>query len=327
MDGGQLNAYGGRVELGGLANPGTVTLLNDGNNLSSSFPNDVAKADVSLGNRAGVFVQAASGGSIAVNAQDLEVLGGSILSAGIGQDLGSVDTVGGDITLNATGEIKVVGANSTIYNFVRPRGQGKGGNLIIKTRELLVQNGGEVSTITRGPGKGGNLTVTAESVKVSNGDLLAQTRENATGAAGDLTIETGSLRVQDGGRISASTYGAGQGGNLTVTAGSVEVSNGNLFAQANENTTGAAGDLTINTGTLLVKDGAQVSASTSGSGKGGNLTVTARSVEVSNRGDLLAQTRENATGAAGNLTIETGSLRVQGDGSVLALMVRVKREI
>ncbi|MBW4666943.1 MAG: filamentous hemagglutinin N-terminal domain-containing protein [Cyanomargarita calcarea GSE-NOS-MK-12-04C] len=321
MDGGQLNAYGGRVELGGLANPGTVTLLNDGNNLSSSFPIDVARANVSLDNGARVSVQAAGGGSIAVNAQDLEVLGGSILSAGIGQDLGSVDTVGGDITLNATGEIKVVGQNSRIYNYVRPRGQGKGGNLIIKTRELLVQNGGEVSTITRGPGKGGNLTVTAESVKVSNGDLLAQTRENATGAAGDLTINTGNtgtLRVQDGGRISASTYGAGQGGNLTVTAGSVEVSNGNLFAQANENTTGAAGDLTINTGTLLVKDGAQVSASTSGSGKGGNLTVTARSVEVSNRGDLLAQTRENATGAAGNLTIETGSLRVQDGGRISA---------
>jgi filamentous hemagglutinin family protein len=319
MDGGQLNAYGGRVELGGLANPGTVALLNDDNNLSSSFPNDdVAKANVSLSNDAGVFVQAAGGGSIAVNARDLEVSGGSTLSAGIGQGLGSVDTVGGDIRLNATGEIKVVGQNSTIYNYVRPRGQGKGGNLIIKTRELLVQDGGQVSTITRGPGKGGNLTVTARSVKVSNGDLLAQTRENATGAAGDLTIETGSLRVQDGGRISASTYGAGQAGNLTVTAGSVEVSNGNLFAQANENTTGAAGDLTINTGTLLVKDGAQVSASTSGSGKGGNLTVTARSVEVSNRGDLLAQTRENATGAAGNLTIETGSLRVQDGGRISA---------
>jgi large exoprotein involved in heme utilization and adhesion len=41
MDGGGLNAFGGRVELGGLRSAGTVGLNGDGNNLSLSFPNSV----------------------------------------------------------------------------------------------------------------------------------------------------------------------------------------------------------------------------------------------------------------------------------------------
>jgi large exoprotein involved in heme utilization and adhesion len=88
MDGGQLNAYSGRVELGGLAELGSVLLGVDADNLSLTFPSNVALADISLTNQAGVYVTGAGGGNIAVNARNLEILGGSILS--------------GDITLNAT---------------------------------------------------------------------------------------------------------------------------------------------------------------------------------------------------------------------------------
>jgi hypothetical protein len=85
LDGGRLNASGGRVELGGLAEPGTVALGVDGDNLSLIFPENVARASVSLTNQAGVFVNGAGGGNIAITARNLEILGESILSAGIGQ--------------------------------------------------------------------------------------------------------------------------------------------------------------------------------------------------------------------------------------------------
>jgi large exoprotein involved in heme utilization and adhesion len=49
MNGGGLYAFGGRVELGGLAGAGTIGLNGDGNNLSLSFPNSVERSDVSLG--------------------------------------------------------------------------------------------------------------------------------------------------------------------------------------------------------------------------------------------------------------------------------------
>ncbi|GAA6615086.1 hypothetical protein [Scytonema sp. NUACC26] len=118
MDGG-LNAFGGRVELGGLAEVGSINLVLDGDRLSLKFPENVARADVSLSDRAFVFVEGAGGGEIAVNARNLEVSGGSIFSAGIGAGLGTPETVAGDIILNATGDIKVTGSGSGILNLVR----------------------------------------------------------------------------------------------------------------------------------------------------------------------------------------------------------------
>jgi filamentous hemagglutinin family protein len=76
LDGGVLTAPGGRVELGGLATTGTVGLNMDENNFRLSFPDGVARANVSLTNQAFVDVTAdEGGGSIAVNARNLDILG------------------------------------------------------------------------------------------------------------------------------------------------------------------------------------------------------------------------------------------------------------
>jgi filamentous hemagglutinin family protein len=70
--GGEINAFGGRVELGGLGSEGSVGINIDGNKLSLVFPNNVRKANVSLSNGARVDVSAGNGGSIAINAQRLD---------------------------------------------------------------------------------------------------------------------------------------------------------------------------------------------------------------------------------------------------------------
>ncbi|MEH2369422.1 filamentous hemagglutinin N-terminal domain-containing protein [Nostoc sp.] len=94
MDGGQLNALGGRVELGGLAEPGNINLIFNSDNLSLKFPLDVTLASVSLTNEAGVFVSGAGGGDIAINARNIEILGGSRLEAGGGIKLGGSADIG-----------------------------------------------------------------------------------------------------------------------------------------------------------------------------------------------------------------------------------------
>jgi filamentous hemagglutinin family protein len=82
LEGGRLFALGGRAELGAVAGVGTVGLNVDGNNLSLSFPNDVARTDVSLTDGATVSVIADGGGSIAINARNLDVSRRSGLFAG-----------------------------------------------------------------------------------------------------------------------------------------------------------------------------------------------------------------------------------------------------
>ncbi|OUL33453.1 filamentous hemagglutinin, partial [Nostoc sp. T09] len=140
MDGGQLNAFGGHIELGGLAEAGNVNLLWNGDNLSLGFPENVTRADVSLTNQARVSVTGAGGGNIAVNARNLEILEESVLSAGIAQGLGTPETVAGNITLNAIGEM-VIGSGSEIGNVVYWGAKGNGGNISIDSGNFLLQEG------------------------------------------------------------------------------------------------------------------------------------------------------------------------------------------
>ncbi|MBW4456809.1 MAG: filamentous hemagglutinin N-terminal domain-containing protein [Nostoc indistinguendum CM1-VF10] len=338
MDGGGLYAFGGRVDLGGLKGAGTIELNSYGNNLSLSFPNSIEKSNVYLSNNAFVSVAASNGGAIAVNTRNLEITGESGLFAGIETGLGSENSKAGNVEINATGLINI---NNTSYiaNQVLLGARGEAGNININANTLLVKDGAQVNASTYGEGKGGNLTVDAQDVQIIGinannrfrSGLVADVQPNSTGNAGDLTIKTNTLLVKDGAGVSASTLGEGKGGNLTVDAQDVQIigtstdrnlSSG-LFANTERNSTGNAGDLTIKTNTLLVKDGAGVSASTLGEGKGGNLTVDAQNVQIigtsvdsQSSSGLFASTRSYSTGNAGDLTIKTNTLLVQDGAQV-----------
>lgn len=163
-----------------------------------------------------------------------------------------------------------------------------------------------------------------------------QLSQQATMAAsgnggGDIQVQGRHVTLKDGSRMFANTQAAGLGGTLAVTASeSVEISGSvanrpsGLFVRVNPAATGTGGNLNIETKRLLVQDGAEVSTSTSGSGKAGNLTVQAtESVLVRGTDDLKfgsslrATVQPGATGDGGNLTIETRRLVVRDGAYVL----------
>ena len=330
LNGAYLEALGGRVELGGVAGTGTVGLSIDGNDLRLSFPNGVALSDVFLTNDAIVDVTAGGGGSIVINAQNLNMEGESALLAGIAPGLGSTDSRAGDIEIKATGIINLTDG-SLIDNSVLEGGVGKGGDINITTEQLLVSDGSQVSTSTSGSGDGGSLIINAsDSVQVigtsADGNYisaLGTLTTFGTGAAGNVEITTGQLLVSDGAEVGAKTFGSGKGGDLIINASdSVQVigtspdgqSRSALFASTYE--TGEAGKLEITTRQLLVSNGAVVSASTFASGTAGDLIVNASdsvqligtSADSKSRSGLFASTY--GTGKAGNLEITTGQLLI-----------------
>jgi hypothetical protein len=95
-----------------------------------------------------------------------------------------------------------------------------------------------------------------------------------------------------------------------------------LFTSNEQGSTGAGGELTIETGKLIVRDGGQISSGAFGEGAAGNLTVRAsESVEVIGKTAdgqfpslLTAQTR--SLGSVGNLTITTRQLLVRDGAEV-----------
>jgi large exoprotein involved in heme utilization and adhesion len=276
-----------------------------------------------------------TGGDLTITTGRLLVRDGSQLLT-ITLDTGA----GGTLSVTASDAIELIGTSADGQSisglFAPTEGEGDAGDLTIATARLLVRDGAQIATATRSTGEGGTLSVTAsDTVEVigtsadgrfSSG-LYARTQ--GEGDAGDLTITTERLLVSDGAQLSAATRSTGEGGTLSVTASdTVEVIGrsadgrfgSGLFAQTQGK--GDAGDLTIATGRLLVRDGALVIVNAFSTGKGGTLSVTTSdTVEVIGTSadgrfssGLYAQT--TGEGDAGNLTITTGRLVVRDGAQV-----------
>jgi filamentous hemagglutinin family protein len=348
------------VETGTVGNGGNITIdsgsfsLRDGATLTTSTDgkgnagNIVIKAgQISLLNASGIYASTdgeGNGGLVNVNANKLSIQDGSfILTDALSNSTGR----GGNITVNSTESIEIAGVsgdNDSSGLYAQTRGAGRAGDLQITTKRLTVRDGGTISGETNGSGKAGNLTIDAsELVEVLGGSpnnqfssgIGVEVRENASGDAGNLIINTKRLLVRDGAFIAADTRenSKGNGGQLLInatdsveligrtqdgehpTAISVDVINGG---------TGNAGSLTINTQRLVIQDGAQVTAKNYGSGQPGQILINAgESVEVIGGKDTLtlinAVAGSDATGKPGDIRINTKRLVLKDGGQIAAL--------
>ncbi|MGK7901478.1 MAG: filamentous hemagglutinin N-terminal domain-containing protein [Hormoscilla sp.] len=293
LDGGMIAAPGGRVDLGGLAALGTVGLNDDG---SLSFPDAVARGNVSFANAAFVDVRAGGGGTIAVNARDMEMLGGSRLWAGIGEDMGTAGSNAGDVKLNATESI-IVSESSNIQNRVFNTGSmGNSGDINVKAGSLLLSDGGFFSASTFGRGDAGNINV----------DVSGPV--NLTGVADDGETSRFASVVTEG--------AVGNGGEIKINAGSVSLSNGALLTtqvfgafEGLDAGQGNAGDITISTGSLSLNgESTLVTASTFGQGNAGNVIIEADGNVSLEGGNIFSNVETGAVGDSGNIEIRAGVL-------------------
>ena len=186
---------------------------------------------------------------------------------------------------------------------------GAGGDLTLSVRELELARGGSVSTRTDAAGAGGNLTVqgAGESLTVQEADrvlvvgvdaagrrasLRATTNPGSAGPGGWLMLGARVVELGNGGQISTLTQGTGDAGSLTIDASErLTVSggaNGASIISADSRVVGeitpipgGAGDLSVHTGSLELRAGGQISASTEGARNSGRIRITADSVVVS----------------------------------------------
>ncbi|MEB3216385.1 MAG: hypothetical protein VKN72_09140 [Nostocales cyanobacterium 94392] len=290
-----------------IAFENSVNLLFEGDNLRLGFPENVTRADVSLTNRAFVYVEADGGGDIAINARNLDILQGSKLSAGIGQGLGTRESVAGDITLNATEKITIANPASKVYNDVTPGAVGNSGDINIIGKSVEINDGGRISASTFGKGNAGSINITIGSLFVSNGAQI-QSFVFEEGNSGNIKINASEL--------------------IEVT-GTVDSNNSSLTkigSQVSRNATGRSGDLLLNTRRLTVKDGGQIQASTFSEvskAKSGTINVNAsESIEISGtNGDTIPSRLFTGTygGADGSdLNINTEKLSILNGGIVSA---------
>ncbi|MBN3938382.1 S-layer family protein [Nostoc sp. NMS9] len=324
MDGGRLNAFGGRVELGGLASAGTIELNGDGSKLSLSFPNILKRSDVSLFNSAEVNVRADNGGSIAINASNIGLAEESRIRAGISPGLASVNSKAGNIEINATETVNLKD-DSFIVNSVTPGSVGRGGSINVTSKTVFGTNRGRILTNTFGLGDAGSITINARDTVSFDGTdsgVASIVTPFAKGNSGSINITTGSLSVTNGAQILSSIYPSGRGntGNVNITARdtvSFDGTDSGAGSSLESGAVGKAGNVSITTGSLFVTNGAQLQSLTRGQGDAKGVTITARDTVVfdgigSNgaNSSAFSSVEFGAIGNGGNINIKTRALSV-----------------
>ncbi|MGE5655871.1 MAG: filamentous hemagglutinin N-terminal domain-containing protein [Actinomycetota bacterium] len=342
LEGGNLSAFGGRIEIGSVAGSGFVSLsaiaqgwqlgyegVKSFGNISVLPRNDGGREIASVVDASGFFFPPSPSGNA-------------------GSPLPNV--MGGSTPPGATPVPEPVLAKPD---------DGSGGEIQLRSHNLTVTNSG-ITSSTKGQNPnatvtGGNISAIATgAIEVSGtvesplypypipAGLLAQIEGFGTG--GNLNLTANQLIVQGGANISTDAMGSAQSGDLNITArdsitlrgtppGPTSAPTG-LLAQTQGK--GNGGNITVDTGRLTVENAAQVAASTAGPGNAGNILIRAsESVnlsggEISPEGGFassgifsqaILDKQQNGTfpeevGKGGNVSIETRQLNLRDRATI-----------
>jgi filamentous hemagglutinin family protein len=414
LTGGNLTANDGRIELGSVEANSFISLSEIDKGYFLGYSGVQSFGDISFSQGANIDTSGDGGGSIQIFGKNISVADNSLIySFTFGSNSGesifinasnfvevtdgsNIATLSegegkaGDVLVKATNSISILGtASDGSPSFIGSQVCvlsancesviGNGGNTALETRRLFIRDGAAINTVTFGAGNAGDILIKASDfieVVATSADgmdsssistqVQGETIENS-GNSGNLTIETTSLTVTDGGQISTVARLNGNGGNLNINAtdsvllteasplaiaSSFDTSRSGLFVSAEPDATGNVGSLNLTTGTLTVEKGARISADNFGSGlpnnstlnvgrliirdggevksgsfasgNGGTLTVNAKkSVDILGTGNIAGESipstlfsQAQASGNAGNLIVNTPTLNVSNGGEV-----------
>jgi filamentous hemagglutinin family protein len=207
--------------------------------------------------------------------------------------------------------------------------EGDAGQILIEAGSLNLGKGGFIFAKTSGTGSGGDITINAsKQVRLGEGvqdfEPIISVEASGAGKPGSILINTPSFTLSETAQITATATDTAtnlsEGGSITINANQMDLAGTvGIFAETEGVSPGgvltlktyesSSGEFNPNLDIQLAR-GSQVSASTSGSGRGGSLIVSApESITVSGAGELAVET--TGQGAAGNIRIATNALTIR----------------
>ncbi|MHC5770942.1 MAG: two-partner secretion domain-containing protein [Nostoc sp.] len=220
---------------------------------------------------------------------------------------------GGDVTVNAaditlSGVIPNVFTPSTVNAATFKNGNA--GQVIINSSRLRLENGGAVASSTTASGNAGSVTVNVSDSVVIDG----MGRGSATPSLIDSSAIVLAQRLQQQLRIPSTP--SGKSGDVTINTPSLSISNGGLVNVQN-NGSGNAGTLQINANRINLTNNGGITA-TSAVGQGGDININSKIVQLQN-GDISATAGTQRTnGNGGNIQINTDILAASENSRITA---------
>jgi filamentous hemagglutinin family protein len=318
---------------GGNARAIDINATNDliirGTQINPSFFSDgipsFASSQISSAKLGGI----GNGGDINVKARNVKILAGGEINANIGSPRNPATPFqgrAGNITIVATESIIVDGeaaqplSGAQIY----PKseitsdvieGNAQGGNILLKTGNLQVSNGGQITSDIVGRGNGGTVEIIAADNVLVSGIGKSEERESssfisasATGSFGDggnIKITASSLNIEKGAAVATGTTGSGNAGDINLNiqgditiAGRDSGKNQSHISSASIQLTDSEIQSLNDDAQLLRRPSLEISPST---GDAGDININANSLKITNGAYVSAIS--NGLGRAGNLNI------------------------
>jgi len=211
------------------------------------------------------------GGNIEATVTSLNLSGGSAMS---NSTLGGTGN-GGQLIVQASDAISFTGEFSGVYS--GSSGDGKGGNIVLRAREIRLADGARVSARSRGTGDAGNIEIAAAQSFISTDSKVITASDNADG--GNITITAPYMVHLKGSEITASVGGGAStvGGNISIDPQFVILDHSRITANAYE---GQGGNIQIVANVFLADPYSLVDAS-SALGIDGIVDIRAPITEIS----------------------------------------------
>jgi filamentous hemagglutinin family protein len=307
-EGGDLTVNATDIFLQGEGGIGTGTLGEDAGDLTLNSEN------VSLTDGAVISTSTGSdgdAGDLTLDVRNLSIRNG----AGVLGNTGG-DGNGGQLTIKNAELIEVIGRSadssfpsSIVTDLFSLNKSGNAGNIDITSQELIVQQGGEITSATRGFGDGGNIRLNLERLQLNNSRINAST--SGSGNGGDIRIRASeSLELMGAGFEALQEQIV-----LPAFADTLTLDNFNQGIVTVTDGEGAAGNVFIETPNFIARDGGLIATTTLNQGRGGNIQIDATNrIELDN--SLLGSgTFDQAE--SGNVTLTSPQLVARGGAQVL----------
>ena len=307
-------------------NPGDI--VNRSFAPNESEPSNFARLEVLPGNK------------ITLVGGDIDFESGIAIARGGDIELGGL-TQAGIVDLNEDGSLSfpegIAQANISLSNFADIDVQGTGGgNITINAQNLSLESGelgrsfiraGISSESNSAEAQAGDITIdVAENIMLDNSSIFNDINAEGIGNSGNITINTDSLEVTNGGLIDAFIFGTGDSGDISVNATeSVSVNaDSTISNQINAGANGNSGTIDFSTTNITLTGGGRVSNTITGNGNAGDVNINAREVisidgfgnEGIPSGIFSNIGSENSVGNAGNIQIDTQNLTLTNGGIV-----------
>jgi filamentous hemagglutinin family protein len=217
-----------------------------------------------------------------------------------------------------------------------PSGPGSGGSVFIRSGTLTVDFG-TITATNAGSGPGGQLFLRGDNQVTLRNRALVQALTSGPGAGGDVALTAGNLTITPGASILAVTTGPGSGGNIAVNVSGLLSIDGTssaiptgIFAESltllfGPLSTGNAGNVTVNAGTLRLVTNGRIAADTLGAaGSAGTVTVkVAGKLSIDGTSQMSAVTGITSEsgfgpGNAGLVRVNARSLAITNGGAISA---------